>query len=403
MKLLRTTRQTAPRLFAALFALLPAALCAQTPEVRQTANSVFINLDSLQKHTEQSQPLPAWISSVEIGANIVPTTVALRMGAAIPRLSVMSGPRLRLTVPTLAPEAGAAPAGAGVENTVPQNAPAAGENVVTPTAIDTTPPATTRIRLRRDAGLAGSLLVRLYFDDEAGRGPSVTAWNEIGDCLFQSQKLGGGIAMTTSESAVVPLPGVSYIEITTPGDGANLHGVLLAQLKDAAVKHGADFGAGPALAEPFDAENNVATEDADSFLYDRVRAVIDDGVVKLPPAGNVGYDFAIEEAPDVAVLTFDVLNGDVANPPDISVNGPEASAVTALLPDLADPAYQATVVAGQTGPLYRYKGWLHCQKVVGGAALVAGDNHIEITSRDRGAEIAVRGVQIQLKYKPTDN
>jgi hypothetical protein len=388
---------------AVLLPLARNASCAQTPEVLQTANSVFIDIDSLQKHTQQEHPLPAWISSVEIGPDTVPATETLRMGIPLPRLRA-TGPRLRLTTPATATEPAMPP---DAEIATAQFDIVDGENSAAPPADEPVKPPTTiaRIRMVRDAELEGSLLVRLFFDDEAGRSPSVSAWNEIGDCIFQSQPLGGEIGMTTWESALAPLAGVSYIEIAVPGDGANLHGVFLTRLKAAAVMRGVDFGGGAAFAEPFDPAVTTTPDGDDSFLFGRVNAVLDDGTVKLPPTGAaaVSYDFTLENAPDVAVVTFEVLNCDVAQTPEISVNGSLAATATALLPDLADPAYRATVVAGGASPLYRYKGWLRCQKIVSGAALQAGENHLEITSRDRGAEVAVRSVQIQLKYNTNNN
>jgi hypothetical protein len=187
-----------------------------------------------------------------------------------------------------------------------------------------------------------------------------------------------------------------------PGDGSNLHGLLLAELKDTVVRTGVPFDGNLPPNATDDPAQGGGGDAGDSFLYDRVRAVIDNGMAKLPPGGGAAYDFSLEEAPEVAVVTFEVLNGDVAVTPDISVNGSEAAPVTALLPDLADPAYQETVVAGQAAPLYRYKGWLRCQRIVSGTTLRAGDNHLEITSRERGAEIAVRAVRIELKYHHTN-
>ena len=86
---------------------------------------------------------------------------------------------------------------------------------------DEGPRAIHRIRLNAPQG-ADALLVRLYFDDLPNSGPVVSAWDELGNRLWASQRLGDGVSLGNAKSVSVPANGLDYIEIEVPGDGTVL-------------------------------------------------------------------------------------------------------------------------------------------------------------------------------------
>ena len=139
-----------------------------------------------------------------------------------------------------------------------------------------------------------------------------------------------------------------------------------------------------------------------TLLFGRVKATLEPGVVSLGTAdGQNGAEFEVplDKPPYIALLTFEVLNADISNPPQLSVNGNAVGAVNVMVTDLADPALSGAIEAARPDVVYRYGGWLKCQKVIPGSLLTAGTNTILIgTPGPNPAPVALRSVEVQLKY-----
>jgi hypothetical protein len=82
------------------------------------------------------------------------------------------------------------------------------------------------------------------------------------------------------------------------------------------------------------------------------------------------------------------------------VNGTDAGAVNVTVTDLADPALTGAIEAARPDAVYRYGGWLKCQKVIPGSLLTAGTNDLLISTPGDPAPVALRAVEVQLKYTP---
>lgn len=252
-----------------------------------------------------------------------------------------------------------------------------------------------RIRFRRFAGLNDEMLLRLFF-----RGPShpvVSAWSEIGARILPPKSLGDGLDAPASETLVLPMLGVDYVDIETPGDGSNLQGAFLTTLRKTEARSALDFSAPAPVADPFENAPPASPKADDALLFGRVKATLENGVVPLTAenGGSSVFGFELARPPLIAVVTFEIANADIASPPEVLVNERELGQAAMVLPDLADPAY-----TGDTQPrseaVFHYTGWLKCQKALPGSALLAGPNTLQISSRS-GA-VAIRAVEVQLKY-----
>lgn len=84
-----------------------------------------------------------------------------------------------------------------------------------------------RIRLNRPTPEAQVLFFRLFFDDHPEQHPQLTAWDESGTVVVQSGPIGAGMGLPTSESVMVPMVGVSTIDVEVPGDGKTIRGAYL--------------------------------------------------------------------------------------------------------------------------------------------------------------------------------
>lgn len=257
-----------------------------------------------------------------------------------------------------------------------------------------------RLQVRRIVALNADLLLRLFFDDAPNAGITVTGWSETGSNLFQKGPVGSGIGLPDSVNLSLPMVGVDYLEISAPGDGSLVRGVFLASLQPAAIKQPIDYPAGMTVTDAFDNLPATTPKTDDFQLFGRVKATLDTGIMTLTPgkAETGSWQFNLESAPLVAVVSFEILDADPISPPEILVNNQPLGAASIRLPDLADPAY-----AGITRPLdsnthFRYTGWLHAQKAIPTTALQSGLNTIVIQLNKESGPVAVRAVELQLKY-----
>jgi hypothetical protein len=257
-----------------------------------------------------------------------------------------------------------------------------------------------RLRFRQIAALNTDLLLRVFFEDVKDAGLTVSGWSETGGNLFKRGPFGDGLGLPTSAILALPMTGVDYIEISVIGHGAIVRGAFLASLKQATVKQPIDYPSESAVTDAFGNLPPSAPKTDDSSLFGRVKATVDPGIMKLTPAtAETGsWQFELQSPPLIAVVTFDILDADAVAPPEIIVNNQPLGAATIHMPDLADPAYLGIVRPLDKNMHFRYAGWLRAQKVIPASALQAGLNTVVIQLNKESGPIAVRGVELELKY-----
>ena len=259
-----------------------------------------------------------------------------------------------------------------------------------------------RIRLHRPAAAVNDLQVRLLYEDREGVGrPHVSVWNELGDELMRSEPLGQGLGLPSSDTMVVPMEGADYLEFSAPGDGSQLRAVYLAWLEKAEVQQPADLASKDTVREPFQILPAAHSRQEDSYLYGVVTARLQEGKpIPLQPAGTSAatFEFQLERQPLVAVVSYEVLGATLNAAPTVAANQTAAVPSEMYLPELADPGYQGETREGNSNMSFRYTGWVHAQKVVPGEALAAGLNNLTIALSKGSDAVAIRSVQIQLKY-----
>lgn len=258
-----------------------------------------------------------------------------------------------------------------------------------------------RIRLNAPQG-ADALLVRLYFDDVPNGGPVVSAWDELGNRLWSSSRLGDGTTLPNAKSVSVPANGLDYLEIEVPGDGATLRTAYLNWMSREQVLSPIDERQARTVVEPFrpSPPPSPSTSADDVYLHGVVRASLGAETTWLNRTPGVGlpYDFMLEKSPLVALVTFEVLGLDAEVAPELVVNGRSLGAVQIALPDLADPGYRGELKSNSPTIGFRYSGWLRAQKLVPTLLLGTGGNRIELRLPADAGVAAVRAVEIQLKY-----
>jgi hypothetical protein len=263
---------------------------------------------------------------------------------------------------------------------------------------DTSAKTTIRLRIRKFPGLADQVMLRVFFDDVKGSGPVVSAWSELGSRRLAPTRLGQGLGLPTSETVAIDMDGVHYIDIDVPGNGSSVRGAFLSSLRKVELLQALDFARSTAVADPFCGSPAAEPGPNDTYLFGRVRATLQGEAEPLQPESALTYDFQLDSQPMLAVLTFEMLNPDVAAPPSVVLSGRDLGPVALLLPDLADPGYEGTVVSAQSDVRFRYTGWVRCQKIVAGSNLQVGVNSAVIALGKGPGATAIRAVELQLKY-----
>lgn len=257
-----------------------------------------------------------------------------------------------------------------------------------------------RIRLIRPSPESQVLFFRLFFDDNAEQKPQLIAWDESGTVVMQSGPLGTGMGLPTSESVMVPMVGVSTIDIEVPGDGKTVRGAYLDWMARAEVLHPMSADHRELIPEPFTPVAPLHPVREDTERFGTVTASLADETIRIGPSVSNGaaFQFGLETPPLVALITFEVASPNIASPPVVYVNGENLGPASVTLPDLADPGYRGQTAALIRGMHFQYTGWLRAQLLVPAANLRAGTNDLLILSGEGTSASAIRATQIQLKY-----
>jgi hypothetical protein len=257
-----------------------------------------------------------------------------------------------------------------------------------------------RIRLSRPSQDCRVLLFRLFFDDKAQQAPELIAWDESGSQVLRSGALGSALDLSTSETVMVPMIGVSCIDVEVPGNGTTVRAAFLDWMTSREVLHPVNAAQRDLMPEPFAAAPPLHASDEDRQLFGTVTATLAPEAIRIGASVQAGaaFQFPIEAQPLMALLTFEVASPNVEAPPEIYLNGQSMGPATLSLPDLADPAYRGSTDSLVRQMQFEYTGWVRAQKIVRASSLRAGTNDLIVISGPGTPASAIRATQIQLKY-----
>jgi hypothetical protein len=284
----------------------------------------------------------------------------------------------------------------------PQSAPSWVEAVnMTPAAgVDGAPRTVFRIRVARPADDYQIMFFRLFFDDNANARPEVVAWDESGTQVLRSGELGSGVGLPSSDSVMIPMSGISTLDIEVPGDGKTIRGVYLDWMTSSEVVHPLNAEHRDIIPEPFSSLPPLHSPEQDLEHFGTVTATLATETIAIGSDAQHGavFQFGIESQPLLALLTFEVASPRIDSPPEVYVNGEDVGAVTLTLPELADPGYRGQMESLLKEMRFQYTGWLRAQKLIPVSTLKVGTNDVIILSGAATSTSAIRGTQVQLKY-----
>jgi hypothetical protein len=257
-----------------------------------------------------------------------------------------------------------------------------------------------RIRVSRPKRELQVLMFRLFFDDKPKTQPQIVAWDESGTQILRSGLLGTGLNLPTSESVIIPMLGVTSLDVEVPGDGSTVRGVYLDWMTSRKVAHPLHAEKQDIIPEPFQADAPLRAPDNDTELFGTVTAPLASETVPMGSSleKSASFQFGIEASPLLALLTFEVASPQVEAPPEVYLNGENTGAVTLVLPDLADPGYRGEMRQLVRQMQYRYTGWIRAQKLLPVSRLKVGTNDLVVVAGKGTGLSAIRATQIQLKY-----
>ena len=285
----------------------------------------------------------------------------------------------------------------------PQSAPAWVEAVtLVPMPPKNEGPARTvfRIRVTRPRPDLQLLMLRLFFDDKPGQQPTIVAWDELGNNVIRSGALGAGIDLPSSDTVILPMLGISCIDVEVPGDGTTVRGALMDWMISRNVAHPLSAQSRDVIPEPFAAAAPLHVPEQDTETFGTVTATLAPETIRITASAQHGaaFQFGIESLPLMALITFEVSSPRADSAPEVYLNGENLGAASMTLPDLADPGYRGESERLVGGMRFYYTGWVRAQKLVPAASLKVGTNDLLVIGGPGTPISAIRGTQIQLKY-----
>ena len=284
----------------------------------------------------------------------------------------------------------------------PQSAPSWVEavNMTSTTGADGSSRSVFRIRVGRPAGDFQVMFFRLFFEDNANARPEIVAWDESGSQVLRSGELGSGVGLPTSDSVMIPMSGISTLDIEVPGDGKTIRGAFLDWMTSSEVVHPVNAEHRDIIPEPFSSLPPLHAPEQDLEKFGTVTATLSSETIAIGSDAQQGavFQFGIESQPLLALLTFEVASPRVDSPPEVYINGEDVGPATLTLPELADPGYRGKMESLLKEMRFQYTGWLRAQKLIPVSNLKVGMNDMIITSGSATSTSAIRGTQVQLKY-----
>ncbi|PYK30430.1 MAG: hypothetical protein DME57_06885 [Verrucomicrobia bacterium] len=284
----------------------------------------------------------------------------------------------------------------------PQSAPDWVEavNMTASAGTDGTPRTVFRIRVSRPSPNFQVMFFRLFFDDNSNVRPEIVAWDELGSQVLRSGQLGSGIGLPSSDSVMIPMNGISTLDVEVPGDGKTIRAAYLDWMTSTEVVHPVNADRRDVIPEPFSALPPLHSPEQDVEHFGTVTATLSNEMISMgaDSAHGATFQFGIEKRPKLALLTFEVASPRVDSPPEVYVNGQDVGPATLTLPELADPGYRGQVETLLKEMHFQYTGWVRAQKLVSVSNLKVGTNEISILSGAATSTSAIRATQVQLKY-----
>src|SRR5437868_10828547 len=153
-----------------------------------------------------------------------------------------------------------------------------------------------RIRIAHPPGDYQVLYFRLFFDDNANARPELVAWDESGSQVLRSGELGSGVGLPSSDSVMIPMNGISTLDIEVPGDGKTIRSVYLDWMTSSEVVHPMNAEHRDIIPEPFTSLPPLHSPEQDLEKFGTVTATLANETISTgsDPQQCAGFQRGIE-------------------------------------------------------------------------------------------------------------
>src|SRR5438876_9056200 len=138
-----------------------------------------------------------------------------------------------------------------------------------------------RIRIAHPPGDYQVLYFRHFFDDNSNARPELVAWDELGTQVLRSGKLGSGVGLPTSDSVMIPMNGISTLDVEVPGDGKTIRGAYLDWMTTSEIVHPVSAEHRDVIPEPFSSLPRLHAPEQDLEHFGTVTATLDSETVPV--------------------------------------------------------------------------------------------------------------------------
>src|SRR5256714_13993714 len=114
----------------------------------------------------------------------------------------------------------------------------------------------------------------LFFEDNTDARPEIVAWDESGSQVLRSGELGSGVGLPTSDSVMIPMTGISTLDIEVPGDGKTIRGAYLDWMTSSEVVHPVNAEHRDIIPEPFSSLPPLHSPEQDLEHFGTVTATL---------------------------------------------------------------------------------------------------------------------------------
>src|SRR6266480_7922010 len=175
----------------------------------------------------------------------------------------------------------------------PQSAPSWVEavNMTSTTGADGAPRSVFRLRVARPGSDYQVMFLRLFFDDNVNARPELVAWDESGTQVLRSGALGSGVGLPSSDSVMIPMNGISTLDIEVPGDGKTIRSVYLDWMTSSEVVHPLNAEHRDVIREPFSLMPPLHSPAQDTEQFGTVTATLAAETIRIGPSLQQGAAF----------------------------------------------------------------------------------------------------------------
>src|SRR2546421_9881700 len=164
----------------------------------------------------------------------------------------------------------------------PQSAPSWVEavNMTSATGPDGRARSVFRIRVSRPSADYQIMFFRIFFDDKPDARPEIVAWDELGSQVVRSGDLGSGVGLPSSDSVMIPMTGISTLDIEVPGDGKTVRAAYLDWMTSSEVVHPVNAERRDVIPEPFSSLPPLHAPQQDLETFGTVTATLSSETIR---------------------------------------------------------------------------------------------------------------------------